>query len=31
MVKPSHEEGPLMRLNVVHNWLEELKQRVPPK
>ena len=29
IIKPSHEESDATRLNVILNWFEELKQRVP--
>jgi serine/threonine-protein kinase len=31
MLKPTKEDVPLTQLNVVLNWLEELKERVPTK
>jgi hypothetical protein len=30
MIKPSPEETAPRRINVVLNWLEEMKRRVPP-
>ena len=31
MLKPTQEDVPLTQLNVVLNWFEELKERVPTK
>jgi hypothetical protein len=31
MLKPTKEDVPLTQLNVVLNWFEELKERVPTK
>ena len=29
MIKPNQEQQPATQINVVLNWFEELKQRVP--